>query len=115
MELPKVLIIGQPFNNDTGGGITLSSLFKGWDRDKLAVACSSYLLLNNIDTEVCNTYYQLGEKEHRWTFPFNYLQRKYESGLIQFSEKKRPFISDGMAIRSNNPRLIKPPFKIMFK
>lgn len=88
MELPKVLIIGQPFNNDTGGGITLSNLFKGWDRDKLAVACSGYLLLDNIDTTVCNTYYQLGEKEHKWSFPFNYLQRKYTSGLIQFSEKK---------------------------
>jgi len=88
MELPKVLIIGQPFNNDSGGGITLSNLFKGWDREKLAVACSSYLLLDNIDTEVCNTYYQLGEKEHKWAFPFNYFQRKYPSGIIQFSEKK---------------------------
>jgi len=88
MELPKVLIIGQSFNNDTGGGITLSNLFKGWDRDKLAVACSSYLLLDNIDTEVCNTYYQLGHKEHKWSFPFNFLQRKHSSGLIQFSEKK---------------------------
>ena len=88
MELPKILIIGQPFNNDTGGGITLSNLFKGWDRDKLAVACSGYLLLDNINTEVCNTYYQLGYKEHKWNFPFNYLQRKYSSGLVQFSEKK---------------------------
>jgi len=88
MELPKILIIGQPFNNDTGGGITLSNLFKGWDRDKLAVACSAYLLLDNIDTEVCNTYYQLGYKEHIWNFPFNYLQRKYTSGLVQFSEKR---------------------------
>lgn len=84
MALPKVLIIGQPFNNDTGGGITLSNLFNGWDRDKLAVACSGYLLLDNIDTEVCNTYYQLGHKEHKWRFPFNYLQRKYFSGLLKF-------------------------------
>jgi hypothetical protein len=37
MPLPKVLIIGQPFNNDTGGGITLSNLFSGWDKDKIAV------------------------------------------------------------------------------
>jgi glycosyltransferase involved in cell wall biosynthesis len=88
MELPKILIIGQPFNNDTGGGITLSNLFKGWDRDKLAVACSGYLLLDNINTEVCNTYYQLGYKEYRWNFPFNYLQRKYSSGLLLFSEKR---------------------------
>jgi glycosyltransferase involved in cell wall biosynthesis len=88
MTLPKVLIIGQPFNNDTGGGITLSNLFNGWDKDKLAVACSGYLLLDNIDTEVCNTYYQLGFKEHKWRFPFNYLQRKYSSGLIKFDSKR---------------------------
>lgn len=88
MDLPKVLIVGQPFNNDTGGGITLSNLFKGWDRDKLSVACSGYLLLDNIDTEVCNTYYQLGYKEHRWTFPFNYFQRSYTSGVLKFNDKK---------------------------
>lgn len=88
MNLPKVLIIGQPFNNDTGGGITLTNLFKGWDRDKLAVACSGYYLLDNIDTEICNTYYQLGHKENKWCFPFNYLQRKYTSGLLKFDEKQ---------------------------
>ena len=43
MSLPKVLIINQPFNNNTGGGITLSNLFCSWGRDKLAVACSGYL------------------------------------------------------------------------
>jgi glycosyltransferase involved in cell wall biosynthesis len=88
MTLPKVLIIGQPFNNNTGGGITISNLFKGWDRDKIAVTCSAYLLLDNIDTEVCNTYYQLGIKEHKWKFPFNFLQRKYISGLIKFDQKR---------------------------
>ena len=88
MIFPKVLIIGQPFNNDTGGGITLSNLFNGWGRDKLAVACHGYLLLDNIDTEVCNTYYQLGYKEHKWRFPFNYLQRKYSSGLLKFDGGK---------------------------
>jgi len=88
MVLPKILIIGQPFNNDTGGGITLTNLFNGWDKDKLAVACSGYLLLDNIDTEVCNTYYQLGFEEHKWRFPFNYLQRKYSSGLLKFDTKR---------------------------
>ncbi len=87
MSLPKVLILGQPFINDAGGGITLINLFKGWDRDKLAVA-SSYLLVDNIDATVCNTYYQLGYKEHRWAFPFNYLQRKYTSGALKFNEEK---------------------------
>lgn len=93
MELPKILIIGQSFNNDTGGGITLTNLFNGWDRDKLAVACSGYLLLDNIDAEVCNTYYQLGHKEHKWIFPFNYMQRKYNSGQVIFDRKKNQNLS----------------------
>ncbi len=88
MGLPKVLIVGQSFNSDTGGGITLSNLFKGWERDKLAVTCSGYLLLDNIDTDVCNLYYQLGEKEQKWRFPFSFLKRKYKSGLLRFTDQK---------------------------
>ncbi len=88
MDLPKVLIISQPFNNDTGGGITLSNLFAGWDRDKIAVVCSGYVLQNNIDTSICNTYYQIGEKEQKWIFPFNLVKRKYPSGLLKFDDKK---------------------------
>jgi len=88
MYLQKVLIINQPFNNDTGGGITLTNLFAGWERDKLAVACSGYLLKDNIDTTVCNNYYQLGNKEYKWIFPFNYIQGRYTSGVMKFDKKK---------------------------
>ncbi len=88
MLLPKVLIIGESFNHTQGGGITLCSLFKGWDREKLAVACSGYSLLGNIDTAICGNYYQIGYKENKWRFPFNFLQRKYSSGLVKFDEKK---------------------------
>jgi glycosyltransferase involved in cell wall biosynthesis len=88
MNFPKVLVISQPFNNDTGGGITLSNLFAGWERDKVAVVCSGYVLQNNIDTSICNTYYQLGEKEQKWIFPFNLVKRKYKSGIVKFDEKR---------------------------
>lgn len=88
MTLPKVLIIGQPFNNNTGGGITLSNLFNGWDKNKIAVACPGHLLLDNTDTGICNTYYQLGYKEFKWRFPFSYMQRKYSSGLLKFDNKR---------------------------
>jgi len=88
MTLPKVLIIGQPFEKTTGGGITLTNLFKDWNRDKIAVACSGYLLNGNIDLAICNTYYQLGHKEHKFVFPFNLLKRKYPSGLVKFKESK---------------------------
>lgn len=87
MAQPRVLILNQPFVDNTGGGITLSNLFAKWDREKLAVACSGYLLTDNMDPSLCNHYYQLGDKERRWIFPFNLFSRKYYSGPI--------FISDG--------------------
>lgn len=85
--LPKVLIINQPFNNYTGGGITLTNLFSGWDKDKIAVVCYHYLL-EKADTNVCDTYYQLGHKEYKFVFPFNFLKRKQYSGILKFEEKK---------------------------
>jgi glycosyltransferase involved in cell wall biosynthesis len=80
----KILIIGQPFTKQSGGGITLSNLFEGWDKDKLAVAATGHEL-GNVDFSICDNYYCLGEKEHRWIFPLNYLQRKFSSGKIDQS------------------------------
>src|ERR1035437_1790428 len=84
---PRILIYGQPFNDFSGGGITLSNLFKGWPKDRIAVA-STGNLLQKITTEVCNTYYQLGKEEQRWRFPFNIIQRYFPSGLISFNKQK---------------------------
>lgn len=89
MNFPRVLIISQPFNNDTGGGITLSNLFAGYEKDKLAVICSAYMLQSNIDTSICDTYYQLGTEEQTWMFPFNLVKRKYTSGVIKFKASQR--------------------------
>ncbi len=99
MPLPKVLIVGQPFNQ-TGGGITMTNLFKGWDPDKLAVACVGAMA--NIDTTICHNYYRLGNKERTAIFPFNYLQTEYVSGPLKPDEKKK----DG-------PHLYKPTFRTM--
>lgn len=88
MSLPRVLIIGQPFTDNTGGGITLSNLFSGWNKDNLAVACSGYLLTDVINTNICYKYYQLGHKEKKWIFPFNLISRKYPSGLVKLDGRK---------------------------
>jgi glycosyltransferase involved in cell wall biosynthesis len=88
MALPKVLILNQPFNNRTGGGITLTNLFAGWDTGQLAVVCKGHLLRDEIDQSICQTYYQLGQKEHKWIFPFSIFKRKYPSGLISFKESE---------------------------
>jgi len=53
---PKILIIGQDFNLISGGGITLSNLFKGWPKEKIAVATSASM--HGISTpNICGHYY----------------------------------------------------------
>ncbi|MBS1509694.1 MAG: glycosyltransferase [Bacteroidetes bacterium] len=85
MSLPKVLIIGQPFNNNSGGGITQANLFGGWDKDKIAVVCTSHMF-NNLNNDICDTYYLLGNDEYKWVFPFNLIQRKTPSGGVKLND-----------------------------
>jgi glycosyltransferase involved in cell wall biosynthesis len=95
MSLPKVLIIGQPFNNDFGGGITQANLFGGWDKGKIAVVCTDHMF-NNLNTDICDTYYLLGNEEYKWNFPFNFLQRKVLSGSVKVkksNEKPGPVLA----------------------
>jgi glycosyltransferase involved in cell wall biosynthesis len=89
---PRVLIFGQPFNNYSGGGITLTNLFKGWPKDKIAVAYLGHGL-SNITTDICGTYYQLGKEEHKWKFPFNLFQKTFPSGLKSFEQKTGTHLS----------------------
>lgn len=80
---PKILIFGQSFNSYSGGGITLSNLFKGWPENKIAVMGTGHML-NNISLNVCKVYYQLGIDEQKWIFPFNLFQQRFQSGLKSF-------------------------------
>jgi len=91
-DFKRVLIFGQPFNNFSGGGITLANLFKGWPSDKIAVTFLGHGLFN-VTTDICQTYYQLGREEHKWIFPFSLIQRKFESGLKTFDPSKEVTIN----------------------
>jgi len=88
MSSPKVLILNQPLNNDTGGGITLCNLFRGYDKDKLAVAATGLAMRNRLDLTICDNYYRLGGKEEKPLFPFNLLKRKHPSGPVAFKEQQ---------------------------
>lgn len=79
--MPKVLIFGQSFNTNTGGGVTLSNLFSEWDKNNLAVLCTSHAN-GNISPEACDNYYFIGSDEFPYKFPFNCLQRYSPSGKI---------------------------------
>lgn len=106
MTSPKVLVVGQPFTRHTGGGITLSNLFSGWDSEKLAVVCVDNLFEGNIDTSVTDNYYRLGEKEHKWAFPLSLIKKKYPSGPVTFEAKKTEQKTNTSTKRSLRVRLI---------
>jgi glycosyltransferase involved in cell wall biosynthesis len=78
-DIPKVLIFGQSFNLNSGGGITLSNTFKFWPIEKIAFI--SY----NIDDSIAKKYkhYHLGTKELRHPFPFNFFQSFKISGTVK--------------------------------
>jgi len=71
-EYPRVLISGQYFHTRSGSGITLTNLFSGWNKDKIA-ATASYIA--NPSFDICDNYYQIGSKELILRFPFNLKKR----------------------------------------
>lgn len=60
-EFPRVLVLSSSvFNQRTGGGVTLSNLFRGWPADRIAAAHSD----NEIPaTDVCARYFRLSDAE----------------------------------------------------
>jgi glycosyltransferase involved in cell wall biosynthesis len=81
---PKVLIIGYPFDKVTGGGITLTNLFLGWPKDRLALASNSNLH-NSFDLSVCEKFYQLGYKNKLHPFPLSIFLPEIKIGPIDTS------------------------------
>ncbi|SNS07627.1 Glycosyltransferase involved in cell wall bisynthesis [Belliella buryatensis] len=79
----RILVLNQPFDNQTGGGVTLSNLFAGVDPDQIAVVCGAQLINEYTDFGKSHHYYQLGSLEQRWTFPFNQLSSKNFSGEME--------------------------------
>lgn len=83
---PKILIVGNSFDKKSGGGITLTNLFKGWEKENIAVAASG---INELDFNICEKYYRLGSSERHIRFPVNKIGKKsfVESGNISTTQK----------------------------
>lgn len=89
----------------------MSNLFKGWPKDKLAVA-SSANLFNDIDTSVCEIYYQLSYNNKLHPFPLGIVLPKIKSGLITLAENN----TGGQATESrsgNYKRIYKNLFSVL--
>jgi glycosyltransferase involved in cell wall biosynthesis len=72
-DYPRVLLVGPTFESLTGGGITLSSLFRGWPKDRLAVVTWMSAV---VEPGVCDSYYVLGPDEDRLVFPLSLVRRQ---------------------------------------
>ncbi len=74
-DFPRILVVtGNNFNLVTGGGITLTNLFRGWPADRLANVHDD---ATPVDRTVCRNFFRLTEQEIRWVWPFSLLRRSY--------------------------------------
>lgn len=78
----------ETFNKQSGGGITLSNLFKGWDRRFIANAITMHSADVIDSSELNNNYYCLGRDEFKVKFPFSLYFRFKESGKIELANRE---------------------------
>lgn len=107
---PKVLIIGRPFVKGPGDP-TLTNLFKGWDKQHLAVAAVE---INNPDFDMCSNYYELGALENKRNFPYNIIEfkRRRLSGPLLKENQKDYF--DVHQVKVTKPKRIYHSFSDFF-
>jgi glycosyltransferase involved in cell wall biosynthesis len=100
-NFPRVLIYGEVFKLNTGGGITLSNLFKNWPSENLAVISERTEEANG---QICHKYYHLGQKEVFRQFPLSIIYGTALSGEKNISSKsvvlKEPHLTILAALRS---------------
>ncbi len=82
---PKILILGQSFNTFSGGGITLSNLFKNWPKNKIAVASATL----SSDNSICNIHYRIGYDEVKKIWPFSIFQEKLTSEVVHMNDNNQ--------------------------
>ena len=84
-EYPRVLIFGGGFDSYSGGGITLSNLFRGWPVSRLAVVDP---VARAGTAAVAGFEYRLGTLEQKWAWPLSHVPRRSErSGSVDHSDR----------------------------
>jgi len=83
MNYIRVLILGETFRLNGGGGITLTNLFHDWPVDKIGVITD---LIDETNRGTNYSYYRLGNEEIKFPFPFHLVQKFVPSGPYHFSD-----------------------------
>jgi len=118
-EYPRVLVVNHdPFNTERNNGMTMSNLFRGWPKDRLA---EIYLSGIAPSFEVCSKYWAITE----YGVLLGTLGRSPKTDLepaVGFVEapiaiKSKPFLRRtlGQVIRKLDRRLIEPLWEIYFR
>jgi hypothetical protein len=107
-QYPKILIVNETFKSNTGGGITLSNLFKGWSKECLANALDAKDISEIHSDDICNNFYSIGSDEKKTIKIFSFLQIKYKSGPYIFQSIK------SKSQESNNNKIRKQLVDIFF-
>jgi glycosyltransferase involved in cell wall biosynthesis len=103
---PKILIVSETFKSNTGGGITLSNLFRGYPKECLANAIDGAFINTIESSEICNNFYSLGVKERKIKKPFHLLFAKHSSGKYIFSKAdKKPTVKTNSIIQKTKRAL----------
>jgi len=85
-KYPKVLMVGKNcFCREQGCGITMTNLFKGWAKDRIAVLTYEE---DSCEDDICDQSYLLGFDEIRMIWPFSLFQNKAISGVVGSSINK---------------------------
>jgi glycosyltransferase involved in cell wall biosynthesis len=78
--LPRVLVVtSNNFNTVTGGGITLTNLFRGWASGRIANVHEDP---TPPDYTACQNFYRLSTDEIPWVWPFALCQPKGGTGAL---------------------------------
>jgi len=78
-EHNRILIIGETFRKDSGGGITLINLFHHWSKEQIAVVTDQSRFSS---PEYPVAYYQLGRKEVKNKLQLLFVKNMPYSGII---------------------------------
>ncbi len=87
MDYFRVLILGETFRSNGGGGITLTNLFLDWPSENIGVITDR---IDETDPKSEYSYYQLGSEEIQFPFPFHFMQNNVKSGPFHFYHGNKP-------------------------
>jgi glycosyltransferase involved in cell wall biosynthesis len=86
MDYLRVIILGETFRLNGGGGITMTNLFRDWPTSKIGVITDG---IGETNPHTKYSYYQLGDEEIKFPFPFNFAQNHVRSGPYIFDSVSR--------------------------